>query len=70
MNKVLKEDLEAIIGENIPWEKLKGRTVLITGASGMIGIYMLQVLTLLNERYDYNIRVIAMLRNAKSCRKR
>ena len=65
MNKVLKEDLEAIIGENIPWEKLKGRTVLITGASGMIGIYMLQVLTLLNERYDYNIRVIAMLRNAK-----
>ena len=65
MNKVLKEDLEAIIGENIPWEKLKGRTVLITGASGMIGIYMLQVLTLLKERYDYNIRVIAMLRNAK-----
>lgn len=65
MNKVLKEDLEAIIGENIPWEKLKRRTVLITGASGMIGIYMLQVLTLLNDRYDYNIRVIAMLRNAK-----
>lgn len=65
MNKVLKEDLEAIIEENISWEKLKGRTVLITGASGMIGIYMLQVLTLLNERYDYNIRVIAMLRNAK-----
>ena len=64
MNRVFKEDLEAIIGEDISWKKLKGRTVLITGASGMIGIYMLQVLTMLNDKYDYNIRVIAMLRNA------
>ena len=45
MNKVFKEDLEAIIAENIPWEKLERKTVLITGASGMIGTYMLHVLT-------------------------
>lgn len=65
MNRVFKEDLEAIVGENISWEKFKGRTVLITGASGMIGTYMLQVLTMLNDKYGYNIRVIAMLRNEK-----
>lgn len=65
MNRVFKEDLEAIVGEDISWEKFKGRTVLITGASGMIGTYMLQVLTMLNDKYGYNIRVIAMLRNEK-----
>ena len=64
MNRVFREDLEAIIEEDIPWGKLNGRTVLITGASGMIGTYMLNVLTMLNEKYGYGIRVLAMLRNA------
>lgn len=64
MNRVFKEDLEAIIGEDISWEKLQGKTVLITGASGMIGTYMLQVLTMLNDKKGYGIHVIAMLRNA------
>lgn len=63
MNKVLEEDLKLIVNEDIFWEKLKGKTVLITGASGMIGIYMLRTLLLLNEERDYNIRVLAMLRN-------
>lgn len=63
MNKVLEEDLKLIVKENISWEKLMGKTVLITGASGMIGIYMLRTLLLLNEERDYNIRVLAMLRN-------
>lgn len=63
MNKVLEQDLDAIIQENISWEKLKGKTVLITGASGMIGSYMLYVLTKLNDDYQYGIHIIAMLRN-------
>lgn len=63
MNRVLREDLEEIIEENITWEKLKGKTVLITGASGMIGTYMLQTLTMLNDRFEYGIKIIAVLRN-------
>ena len=63
MNRVLREDLESIIGENISWDKLRGRTVLITGASGMIGTYMLQTLTMLNDKFKYGIKVIAVLRN-------
>lgn len=64
MNRVLREDLEEIIEENITWEKLKGKTILITGASGMIGTYMLQTLTMLNDKFGYGIKVIAALRNA------
>ena len=63
MNRVLREDLEEIIEENITWEKLKGKTILITGASGMIGTYMLQTLTMLNDRFEYGIKIIAVLRN-------
>lgn len=64
MNRVFKEDLEAIIGEDIEWEKLRGKRVLITGASGMIGTYMLQTLIMLNDRFTYGIRILAVLRNA------
>lgn len=63
MNRVFKEDLETIIGEDIKWEKLRGKRVLITGASGMIGTYMLHVLTMLNDRFSYGIRILAVLRN-------
>lgn len=63
MNQVLLDDLEMIINDDIRWEKLKGKTVLITGASGMVGSYMLYTLTRLNDKFDYGIKVIAMLRN-------
>ncbi len=65
MNQILREDLERIIAEDISWEKLKNRTVLITGASGMVGIYMLQVLTMLNDKHNYHIQVLAMVRNVQ-----
>lgn len=65
MNRVLAEDVNAIIAEDISWEKLKDKTVLITGANGMIGSYMLYVLTQLNDTRDYHIQVLAMMRNVK-----
>lgn len=65
MNRVLEDDLEQIIAEDINWSALKEKTVLITGASGMIGSYMLYVLTQLNDRQGYGIKVLAMLRNEK-----
>lgn len=65
MNKILIEDLDKIISDKISWEKLKDKTVLITGASGMVGSYMLYVLTRLNDLYSYNIKAIAMVRNPK-----
>lgn len=65
MNRVLEDDLEQIIAEDVNWSALKEKTVLITGASGMIGSYMLYVLTQLNDRQGYGIKVLAMLRNEK-----
>ena len=63
MNRILEEDLDQIIADNIAWDKLKNSAVLITGASGMVGSYMMYVLIRLNDIYNYNIRIIAMVRN-------
>ncbi len=63
MNRVLEDDLKTIIAEDLSWEKLKNKTVMITGASGMVGSYMLYVLLMLNDEKHYGIKVHAVMRN-------
>ncbi len=65
MNKIIVEDLKNIIAENINWDKLENKTVLITGASGMIGSYLVRTLLMLNEIKKLNISVFALVRNPK-----
>lgn len=63
MNPILKEDLMRIINLDLQWEKLRNATVMITGASGMVGSYFVLTLLQLNETKDMNIKVIGMVRN-------
>jgi UDP-glucuronate decarboxylase len=60
-NEIIWEDA-AKICEKINFKSLDGATVLITGASGMIGTYLLATLTLLKES-GKNIRVYGMCRS-------
>ena len=34
MNRILNEDLKDIIEQPVKWDKLKNKTVMVTGASG------------------------------------
>ena len=63
MNRVLEDDLKTIIAEDLSWEKLKNKTVMITGASGMVCSFMLYVLLMLNDEKHYGIKVDAVMRN-------
>lgn len=51
---------------HIPWKKLEGKTILISGASGLIGTFLIDVLMEKNE----NIRVIALGRNEGHAKER
>jgi hypothetical protein len=51
-------------------EKIKGSNILITGASGMIGSFLVDTLMRLNDLSNYNIRVFAMGRNNITLEKR
>lgn len=63
INRIIDEDLEQIINENDELTDLYGKSVMITGASGMIGSYFLYTLVKLNEDYDANITIIPVVRN-------
>lgn len=63
MNKIIEEDVLKIILDNPSLQKLNNCTFAITGASGMIGKYIVNTLMVLNKRYNANIEILAMVRD-------
>lgn len=63
MNKYLEEDSIQIIEENNGLKELNNASFLITGASGMVGIYFVNTLIILNEKYNSNIKINLLVRN-------
>lgn len=64
MNPIIQEDLEKIISfKAVDWKVFQGKTVLISGANGMLPSYMVETLLYLNKKYDYHIKVKALVRN-------
>lgn len=49
-----KKDLEKVSLINLPWEKLKGKNILLIGATGMIGSAFVEML-LLRSSEDYQV---------------
>ena len=62
-NALYEEDIRKAAGAGIPWERLKGRSVLIAGAAGMLGKAMTDVLMYKNENDGLDCRIYASGRN-------
>lgn len=61
---IVKQDLQEIFQRKyIPWERLEGKTVLITGAYGMLVSYIIYELIYLNEVEKMHINIIAVGRS-------
>ena len=56
----------------LPWERLAGKTILLSGATGMIGKCIVEVLMEYNRNcsIDQQVHVIALSRNAETARQR
>lgn len=59
------EDVKLIAAANIDWERLKDKTVLITGANGFIAYYLVLALLLKSEECNLRIKVLGLVRNIK-----
>ena len=69
-HRIVEEDLQRITANELPWERLFGKTVLITGANGFVPAYMLETLLYLNDISSAGIRVVAMVRNREKAMRR
>lgn len=61
---ILRADLERICSaEYIPWDKLRGRRVFITGATGLIGYTLVHALLYANRERGLGLTVSALVRD-------
>lgn len=58
-------DVAGVANENLPWEKLSGKTLLLTGATGLIGTLIVDVLMKKNRDDGLNVTICAAGRNEK-----
>ena len=70
VKKSIYTNLMDIAEAPISWDKLRGKTLLLTGAGGFIGYYMTCGILLRNDLYGDNIKVLALERFGDFARKR
>jgi len=66
---VIGHDLDEILDRDLPWDRLSGATVLVTGASGMLPSYALYSLLGLNDRHGAGITMHGLVRNEAKARR-
>lgn len=69
MTNIVKNEIEKIVKSPLSWDKLAGKSVLVTGATGFIGSYIIH--SLMKKRMDdaLDVSVIALVRNEEKARK-
>jgi nucleoside-diphosphate-sugar epimerase len=70
-NSYYQQDLAAVASLNfIPWQQLENKSVLLTGATGLIGSFLVDALMYRNEHYGSHTAVYALSRNAAAAAQR
>ena len=70
-NPIFREDMEYIASVDfIPWEKLREKTLLITGATGLIGFNFISALTYMNLHRGLPLKIVALVRDEGKAKER
>lgn len=63
MNRILQEDIARFAADFSLWEYLRGRRIIITGATGLLGSCLVRCLLALNEQYSLALQVVSVVRS-------
>jgi nucleoside-diphosphate-sugar epimerase len=66
----IREDINGILSSNLPWEKLNGKHIVISGANGFLPSYFVFVLLERNARFGAETRITAICRSSDRARDR
>lgn len=69
-NELYREDIAYVAQLVLPWEKLKDKSIMISGATGLIGSFLVDVLMYKNRVNKLNCRIYALGRNEKRAKER
>lgn len=69
-NLIYKEKIKENSNMNIPWENLKNKSIMLTGATGLIGSYLIDLIMYNNINKNLNCKIIALGRSAEKAKER
>lgn len=69
-NALYKDDIAKTARLDLPWEKLSNKSILITGASGLIGSYLIDTLMYKNNEEDLKCKIYAVGRSERKAKDR
>ncbi|MBO4878552.1 MAG: NAD-dependent epimerase/dehydratase family protein [Ruminococcus sp.] len=69
-NELYRNDVSSAASCNIDWSKLKDSSIVISGATGLIGSFLIDVIMCRNSKNDLNCRIIALGRNKSKAAER
>ena len=63
MSRIIEEDINCLLEQDISYKNFYNKTVLISGANGYVPSYFVHLFLKLNETDNSNIKVLALCRN-------
>ena len=69
MNKVFTEDYQKLTELSfIDWESFRNTTVLVTGATGLIGLNLVRALSFASEAKALSVKILVLVRNTEAAK--
>lgn len=62
----ISQDLESLAAATLPWQRLYGKTVLVSGAAGFLASYLVQALLALDRAHGLDLRLVGVARSMTS----
>jgi len=69
-NPIIRADLERIAAADLPWSRLAGKAVMVTGGSGFLASYLVKSLLAASDLHGLNLQVICVARSQHSVQAR
>lgn len=69
-NNIYLSDIQNAAAQSIDWQRLSGKTILISGATGMIASVLIDILMHRNEHEQQNTNIIAVSRSEEKAKQR
>ena len=67
---LLAEELNSIAALDLPYDDLAGKTVAVTGATGLVGSYLLRALDAISRAHGLKLHLIALCRKPEAAKER
>lgn len=64
-DRILQEDLDLVAASDIDLELYRDKAVFVTGATGLVGSWLVRCLLCCNRKKRLNLRIVAAVRNEK-----